>query len=506
MFKARTLAIACAAAFAAQSGVAFADTKTDQMKAQIDALQRQIDEMKSSLNQVKTEQSSQQASINKVSDAQAKQDSEPVMHMVPGDDLIFQVGKAQLQIYGHVDLSYDYMTNGLSGATGATGQNGWTSDISSNLSYFGMRGNRPLTDDISGVFQFESEVSYAATPGTSDAAPDKGAQKFGLGGRNSFVGLQSKTAGAIKLGKTDTPYKTSTARMDPFASSVGDYNSIMGNTGGDTRAEFDSRISHSIWYESPKFSGVQINALFSPGQNRSTDGSKYAMGEPSCTGGNSGDCGDGAWTDAYSLSGTYEKGPLYAIAAYEMHKNVNRSGDDNAPGSVGIANEDAWKLGAQYKFPTNTIVNGIYEKLKRDAITSSEDERSRYGTWLALTQYVTPQDALNFGWAHAGKTPGQPVSSPPTMSQGYPAGNDPANIQTGSVNNSANMFSIGYKHWFDKKTTVYAVYSLLNNDDYAHYALGPSGHGITVRNQDGDGNTFEGNKLQAFSVGLTYDF
>jgi len=44
-----------------------------------------------------------------------------------------------------------------------------------------------------------------------------------LGSRNSFVGLQSEEYGAIKLGKTDTPYKTATARLDPFASTPGDY-------------------------------------------------------------------------------------------------------------------------------------------------------------------------------------------------------------------------------------------------------------------------------------------
>ncbi|MDE2599633.1 MAG: porin [Rhodocyclaceae bacterium] len=498
MFKARTLALACAAVFAGQSGLALAESKTDQMKAQIDALQRQIDSMKSSLSDVKTEQSSQQASLNKVSAAQAKQAESPSVSMVPGDDLIFQVGKARVQIYGHVDVSLDSMTNGLSGAVGAKGSNGWMGDVSSNLSFFGMRGSRPLTDDLSGVFQFESEVAYASTPGTSDKAPDTAAQKFGLGGRNSFVGLQSKAAGAVKLGKTDTPYKLSTARLDPFASTVGDYNSIMGNTGGDTRTEFDARMSHSIWYESPKFNGVQVSALYSPGQNRSTDGLRYPMGEPSCAGGNTGDCGDGAWKDAYSLAATYDNGSLYATAAYEMHKNVNRSGDDNAPGSVGIANEDAWKLGAQYKFTSRTILNAVFEKLKRSAITTAEDERSRNGTWLALTQYITDKDALNFGWAHAGRTPGQPVSGLVLMNgQAAPVG---------ASDNAANMFDIGYKHWFDKKTTVYAVYSQLNNGTNAHYALGPGGHGIATRNQDGDGNVFEGNRVKAFSVGMTYDF
>jgi hypothetical protein len=46
----------------------------------------------------------------------------------------------------------------------------------------------------------------------------------------------------------------------------------------------------------------------------------------------------------------------------------------------------------------------------------------------------------------------------------------------------------------------------LRNDEYAHYALGPSGHGIVTRNKDGDGAVFSGYTAKAMSVGLTYDF
>lgn len=480
---------ACLVAFAGMGTAHADDTATIKaLQQQLDALQKQIQAL--------------QGSVSKVETAQAKQESSsPGISMVPGDDLIFQIGKSQVQLYGHADLSYDVQNSGLSGAKGATGTNGWLGDVSSNLSYFGVRGERPLNEDLKGVFQFETEIAYAATPGTSDQAADTTAQKTSLGARNSFIGLQSQQWGAVKLGKTDTPYKTSTARLDPFSSSVGDYNSIMGNTGGDTRAEFDLRLSHSIWYESPKVNGWQVSALVSPGQNRSTSGTAYALGEPDCTGGNTGTCNDGAFQTAYSGAVAYQMGPLYATAAYELHKSVNRSGDDNATDSVGVRDESAFKIGAQYAFTDQTTVNAIWEKLKRNAITASEDERSRSGTWLALTQKLTEKDALNFGWAHAFKTPGQPSGSPPTMAAGVGGA-----VPTGSVDNSANMYSMGYKHWFDKKTTGYLVYSQLNNAPYAHYALGVSGHGITTRNKDGDGNAFEGAHVKAVSVGVTYDF
>src|SRR5262249_54011725 len=116
-------------------------------------------------------------------------------------DLIFNVGGGHVQIYGHVDVSLDSQTNGMSGFLNGgepvTGKNGWVADISSNLSYFGVRGDRRLTHDLTGLFQFETEVAYAATPGASDQAPDTTAQKYELGSRNSFVGMRSDAFGAI---------------------------------------------------------------------------------------------------------------------------------------------------------------------------------------------------------------------------------------------------------------------------------------------------------------------
>lgn len=498
-FIKKPVALACGIALFTISGVAHADQSAD-MQAQLDALKQQISALQNQLATLAAKPAPAPAA------AAPSGSSMPGISMKPGPDLTFTIGdKSEVTIYGHVDVSYDYQTAGLSRATGATGNNGYLSDVSSNLSSFGVKGSRILTDDLKGVFQFETEVFYAATPGASDQAPDGTAQKTGLGSRNSYVGLQSAKLGAIKLGKNDSPYKSSTARQDPFANSVADYNSIMGNTGGDARAEFDLRPSHSIWYESPNWSGVSFTALVSPGQNRSTDGNQYALGEPDCTGGNSigpqnppNGCNDGAFKNLYSASVSYEKGPLYVTAAYELHKSVNRHGDDLAPNSVGIAPEKAYKVGVQYKFDFGTTANVIWERMVRNAITAALDERTRNGYYLSLTQKVTENDDVNFAWTHAGNTPGNPNGAPPNL-----AGVDGSDMH---VNNKANQYSLGVKHRFDKRTSVYAVVTDLKNDDYAHYALGASGHGIVTRNYDGNKNVFSGYDAKALSLGLIYDF
>jgi predicted porin len=326
-----------------------------------------------------------------------------------------------------------------------------------------------------------------------------------LGSRNSYLGIAGGF-GALKLGKTDAPYKLSTARMDPFSATVGDYNSIMGNTGGDNRAEFDTRLSHAMWYESPKWGGASVSALWAPGQNRASDNSNNASGEPDCTGGGGGvtgtgpgippapvgPCNDGSFGDAYSVAGVYEAGPLYGIAAYEFHRQVNRSGDDAL--NVAVGDEAAMKVGVQYMVTPNTILNVIFERMTRKNPNPDFNERQRNGSWLALTQKITGQDDLNVGWAHAAKSPGQP------------GGNTGILTNPGSVDNASNMYTVGYKHHFDKQSNWYAIYARQANHAGGHYDLGSSGHGITTDCKDATNTCFTGEALQAVSVGWMYSF
>jgi predicted porin len=408
-----------------------------------------------------------------------------------------------LQIYGHVDLSIDNVNNGLSGRAGVDPNEkaGSMTQLSSNLSRVGLRADRDIGDGLKALMQVETQIDVSANPGTSSDNQVKGA----FASRNSFIGLAGGW-GAFKAGKTDAPYKLSTGRMDPFSATVGDYNSIIGNSGGDNRAEFDLRLSHAIWYESPNMNGLRINALYSPGQNRAEDNSVQAAGEPNCTGGNLPPCGDGAFGDAFSIAADYSAGPLYGVLAYENHSKVNRTGDEAGPagglpgpGQVGVADEHAMKIGVQYKFASKTTVNFIYEDLNRAAPVDIYNERSHKATWLALTQKISPEDDVNFGWAHAGKTPGDPGAA-------LQPGNGLTPV-AGPVDNAGNLYDIGYKHHFaDKKTTWYLVYARQANHAGAHYDLGASGHGLTVDCHDIAGNCFSGTTLQALSAGFTFDF
>jgi predicted porin len=456
-----------------------------------------------------------------------------------GDSLTFFFGgsKDEATLYGNLDLSFDDTTKGLKNYypvsnDSPVGHVGFQTGISTNLSYLGVRGQHIISPNhTSLVYQLETQIDVSATSGLPVTNSNNDTTvKGGLTSRNSFIGIADTGYGSFKIGKTDAPYKTSTARMNPFSGELGDNSVIMGNTGGDNRVEFGTRLDHALWYESPTVYGLTFNALVSPGQNRGYDDSQIPAGETSCAGGNvpgSGAlppaCNDGSYGTAYSASVGYTTGKLYATGAYEYHADVNRVSDVTVafppPAGLDVAPEIAQKIGAQYSFSKATVVSGIYEYMQRnvpDGATDgidlqSQNERTRHGTWLALTQYVTPKTSLNFGWARAGQANGDP-------GQHNTLGFQP------SADNSANLYTFAFKQTLDKHVAWYLDYAQTANHPYAHYDLGAGGRGLTTDCHDaspeaafdpnatpvpvsGNGpHCYAGGRLQGVSAGLDFKF
>ena len=281
----------------------------------------------------------------------------------PGSKLTFMTPNGQISAYGQLDVSLDATTKGIEnmvtpyvpfaatnpsaiggGGLPVGGHNlGWMPAMSTNLSYVGVRGFQNLGDyPAKFVYQLETQIDLTATSGISmSGSNESAAVKGGLTSRNSYVGFANDDWGSIKGGKTDTPYKNSTAMMNPFSGMLGDYSAVMGNTGGDNRVEFATRMDHSIWYESPEFDLARgrfsFVALFSPGQNRASNSDNIAAGESDCAGGNDpysggfASCSDGAFQDAVSASATYQTkigdAGVLVTTSYERHQKVNRSSD-----------------------------------------------------------------------------------------------------------------------------------------------------------------------------------
>jgi predicted porin len=443
----------------------------------------------------------------------------------PGKDITFYTPGGEITAYGQFDVSLDAATkNAKSGPVAPDGSTpvgnfGWMPDISTNISYLGVRGFQRLPmHDFNFVYQFEAGIDISVTPGDrQDNSKLANGVNGALFSRNSYIGLASGQWGAIKIGKTDAPYKNSTAAFNPFVGTWGDYAVVMGNSGGDNRVEFGTRLSHSIWYESPNWSGLQFNVLFSPGQTRNNDSSNIPQGEPDCSGGNdptSGgntliSCSDGAFNNAVSANISYTNGPLYMTAATEWHQNVNRQSDlagaygvpflppggvpsgQNCSAFLGfgtnpgvaqqqclqdVANEWAAKAGIMYQFATRTTIGGIVEYLHRDVPgdLAFQNERTRWGTWLVVSQELNPLDSVYFGWAHAFRSPGNPGQhNDSTLATDNGAA-------FGPNQNQADMVTAEWKHKFSDNLIWYSQVAATFNGPDAHYDLGAGGRSVVT--------------------------
>jgi predicted porin len=568
---------ACAATFLAQGNALADDTQENQalkeqmrqMMQRMDALQKQVEaltkQQAAAPPVVTAPPPPPPAAVPAPVVAQKYEEKEPLLHKILSG------------FYGTLDVSFDDTTKGINGLVaypyslvnpnnpnsgyvrgttakgGPVGRVGYMPAFSTNKTVLGYRGSHQFADsDFALIYQIETQPSITSAPGLNTSQyQQSNVVKGAIGYGDTFIGFAGNDWGKVKVGTTYSPYKKSTDRMNPFSGMLGDYGVIMGNTGGDNRVEFGTRLDHSIWYESPKFANVfSFDVLISPGQNRTYDNVVQSSGSPDCNGGNepgSGNlflnCDDGGFDDAFSVDLKFETGPIYVTAAYELHKRVNRNSDgvgannpiygylvssnsplidfnsynfylSEFPGAAvnasppyltDIADESAFKVGAQYSFDFGLAVSGIYEYLKRDvpAVLQFQNERQRNGLWFALSQDIFSQDNVSVGWGHAGRTPGDPGGQ--------------HNFNPTNTDDSANMYAIAWKHRFDKNVYWYVDAAETVNKGNAHYDLGAGGRGLTTDCHDGTntividytsaGNTtWGGCKEVGFSTGVDYKF
>jgi hypothetical protein len=458
---------------------------------------------------------------------------------------------------------------GAAGGTGPVGQVGYQPELGTNKSVLGYHGAIPIgTSSTDFIFQIETQPSITSSPGLyTSYTQQSNVVKASIGYGDNFVGLGAADPmndwGKIKFGTTYAPYKKSTDRMNPFSGMLGDYAAIMGNTGGDNRVEFGTRLNNSIWYESPHLMhGIfSFDLLFAPGQNRTYDNVVQSAGSPDCNGGNSPgsgnlplNCDDGSFGTAYSADLKFEYGGFYATVAWEEHKDVNRNSDGigsnspyygalfaasnnctipsplldcndynayvaeygqqfvNANGftpefATDVANESAFKVGTEYTFDFGLSIGTIYEYMRRAVPADLEwqNERTRDGWWFFASQDIGQADNFSIGYAHAGATPGDPAGQ--------------HNYDPVAGPDYAYMMTAAWKHRFDKHFYAYLNWADTLNHGNSHYDLGAGGRSLTTDCHDGTNTvvndyssagptTWGGDKChpEGTSLGMNYKF
>jgi predicted porin len=307
-------------------------------------------------------------------------------------------GVAQAQtnvtIYGTVDA-------GITKTKGST-----TAINSGDNNKIGFKGSEDLGGGLSAIFQIEQR--FDIDTGTTEGA---GARPLWQG--QSTVGLQG-AFGQVKLGRALTAKQLVGGAFDPwqgtrnrgaFSPDLADayYNSSVStvdatstttglptSVGGLTPESAGNRWSNGVFYSSPVMGGFQANVSVA---------TKEAVGvnaAPTKT--------------PYSLSGTYNNGPIAAAVAYERNNVDTKFWSLAGSYNVGVANlmatyaqqkfEDdskikAWTLGARVVAgPGDVLVgygqaraDGVAEKAKKFAIG--------YEYKLSKRTYVYA-DAINY--------------------------------------------------------------------------------------------------------------
>ena len=281
----------------------------------------------------------------------------------------------------------------------------------------GFKGAEDLGGGLKAVWQIETQILI-----------DNSGAGNGLATRNTFAGLAGDSWDSLTLGRNDTPYKTSTRGLDVFLDHIADNRTLMGKGA----IGFDQRFTDTVRYDTANMNGFKAALTYTAGAENNVSSAADTKGK------------------AVSLSGTYETGPFYAALAYQKNTLSSVAGALPTAAFAGYAapagfkDEKAWKIAGSYKV-SQFAVNAVYEKTTDNLGATGAGHKAYY---LAGVFNATASDAIKAAYTKA------------------------KNLNDGSATaTGAKQFSLGYDHSMSKRTTVYAMYTRLDNDNNVAYAL-----------------------------------
>lgn len=326
---------------------------------------------------------------------------------------------ADVTVYGKLHYSVDSIDYdaGVNGAIIGTGNDsGLPADydgsaVNSHASRFGIKGSEDLGNGLSALFQMEFGI----------AADDLGSVS---NNRNTFVAL-SGGWGVAGIGQVDTPFKSSTASLELFGDSIGDYNQLGFN---------DIRTSDAVFYMSPNWNGFSfVGGIVMPSADNDADG-----------------------TEAYSIAATYQNGPWFASLAYE---DISGEYVDAALAAVTTDGHDydKWRLGLGYT-ANGFHVGFIYEDRDIDDLSAlagfgSDDSES----WQLSASYTAGNNTFKVAYGEADEWGMDGTHTPYAV-------------------DDAEQWTVGLDHKLSSRTKLYATYSDYSTDaadtDWDAFSLG----------------------------------
>lgn len=343
---------------------------------------------------------------------------------------------SSVTLYGVANLSYEIVSlgTGTAGTPAVTGPSN-VNKVSSNASRLGLRGAEDLGDGLSAVWQVESLIAMDNAGGT-------------FGTRNTYAGLDSLQWGKLLLGRYDTPYNTTTRRLDWFIDTIADSQPLMGGaTGISATLGFAGRQADGVLYVSPAINGFSGSVQYA----NTAEGNTSAAQPKS---------------DLLSMSGWYSEGAAYSALAYETHQVNSLTG----------GRESAVKLTLGYTPEQFGI--GFAIESTRDNLAALGANQWGHHAWYLSGKYLLGKGAVKAAYTRVGQLGATP-------------GTD------------ARQYTLGYDRILSARTTLYGLYTKLQNGPAINYGLSSASSG-------GGANTIvapgSGASPSAWSFGIKHVF
>lgn len=346
------------------------------------------------------------------------------------------LAQSNVTIYGIIDVGYGYYSDAPDNsidAKSAIDAGQW------KTSRFGFKGSEDLGNDLAAGFQMEFK-----------SAPDYNAATES---RNSWVSLKSASLGEIKAGSVasfhDDLLSATSVMFGNNTVASPKYVYILSTGSKET-----TDLKNAVAYYSPSWSGFQAKLGLSTHADTGTN-DVTPTGLTGATGNER----------VYTAAAHYANGPLVAGLTYENNKYESY---DGAP-SIDSGNE--WHLAAAYNFGI-ARVSGAY------GVTSyaqnSGETKDRRAQWQLGAS--------------------TPIGQNGTLAANYARANIEYN--TGADDDKVSFWGIGYLHALSKRTSLYAAYGDISQNE----------SNLVKSRLDGGTTTKNTGYQSAFNVGIRHDF
>jgi predicted porin len=262
---------------------------------------------------------------------------------------------ADINIYGRAHVSVDFLDDGADYSE---------TNLSSNSSRLGFKGDHEINPNLSAFFQIEQEIRFGTDSDTNFAT------------RDTFVGLKGNF-GSVQMGRFDSPFKVARGPANLFGDQVGDMRNLtrVGN------ARFDERYDNTVQYTTPNWSGFYAALGYSNQEGEEADadldesvfsGSVNYMGEVLEA--------SLAYETAEEDTGRGERDGFRGAAAFKItdaikavgfFQTVDYTNDAVTPEVRDQLTSDTYGLGAEFKIASNTAIKGMW--MTRDADAENYD-------------------------------------------------------------------------------------------------------------------------------------